>query len=60
MTEKTIAKNLINALPAKITMDGIMHALYVQAKFRRGESEIRKNGGVSHDEAKRRLRKWLK
>ena len=55
MTVKEIAKDVINALPSKTTMDDIIHALYVQAKFQRGEDEIRQKKGVSHVEAKKRL-----
>jgi len=41
-------------------MDDIIHALYVHAKFKKGESEIKQKKGISHDEAKKRLRKWGK
>jgi hypothetical protein len=37
-----------------------MHALYVRAKFAKGEQEIREGKGISHKEAKRRLSKWVK
>ena len=60
MTVKNIAKNVINTLPQKATMDDIMHALYVHAKFQHGEEEIKHKKGISHEDAKRRLRKWVK
>lgn len=60
MTVKEIAKDVINTLPSKATMDDIMHALYVQAKFQHGEREIRLKKGIPHEEAKKRLRKWAK
>lgn len=60
MTIKDIAKDLINSLPAKATMDDIMHALYVRTKFQNGEQEIKKKKGIPHEEAKKRLRKWVK
>lgn len=60
MTVKDIAKDVINSLPAKATMDDIMHALYVHAKFQHGEKEIKEKKGVPHEEAKKRLRKWVK
>ena len=41
-------------------LDDIMHALYVRAKFAKGEQEIRDGKGIPHDEAKRRLSKWVK
>jgi hypothetical protein len=60
MAEKDIAKQVIDALPEGATMDDIMHALYVRAKFGKGEQEIRDGKGIPHDEAKRRLSKWVK
>jgi len=60
MAEKDIAKQVIDALPDDATLDDIIHALYVRTKFTRGEQEIRDGKGVSHDEAKRRLGKWVK
>ena len=60
MTVKEIAKDVINSLPSKATMDDVMHALYVRAKFQHGEQEIKKKKGISHEEAKKRLSKWVK
>ncbi len=60
MTVKDIAKNVIDSLSPKATMDDIIHALYVQAKFQHGEQEIRQKKGIPHEDAKRRLRKWVK
>lgn len=60
MAVKDIAKNVIDALPDNTSMDGIIHALYVRAKFERGESQIREGRGISHEEARRRLKKWEK
>lgn len=60
MAVKDIAKNVIDTLPDKITMDDIIHALYIHAKFDHGEREIREGKGISHEEAKQRLQKWVK
>ena len=60
MAEKDIAKQIIEALPKGASLDDIIHALYVRAKFDRGEREIRDGKGVSHAEAKKRLGKWLR
>ena len=60
MTVKDIAKNVINSLPQKATMDDVIHALYVHAKFQHGEQEIKQKKGVTHEDAKKRLRKWVK
>ncbi len=60
MTVKDIAKNVINYLPSHATIDDIIHALYVHAKFQHGEQEIRQKKGIPHENAKKRLRKWVK
>ncbi len=60
MSVKDIAKQVIDTLPDEATMDDIIHALYVKAKFEHGEQEIRSGKGISHEEAKNRLQKWVK
>lgn len=60
MVVKDIAKRLIDALPDEASMDDIIHALYVHAKFEHGEGQIRDGQGIPHEAAKQRLRKWLK
>ena len=60
MATKDVARQVIDGLPEQASMDDIIHALYVAAKFERGERQIRNGEGVSHGEAKQRLRKWVK
>ena len=60
MPIKDIAKQVIDTLPDEATMDDIIHALYVKAKFEHGEREIREGKGISQEEAKQRLQKWVK
>jgi hypothetical protein len=60
MAIKDDAKHVIDGLPPKASMDDIMYALYVHDKFRRGEREIRKGRGVTHEVARKRLQKWVK
>ena len=59
MTVKEIAREVIDALPTEKSMDDIIHALYIRSKFLRGEEEIRAGNGISHDIAKKRLKKWI-
>lgn len=59
MTVKDIAKDVIDKLPNETSMDSIIHALYVRSKFTHGENEIRDGKGVSHEDAKKRLQKWM-
>jgi hypothetical protein len=37
-----------------------MHALYIRAKCERADRQIEDGKGVPHEEAKRRIRKWLR
>jgi hypothetical protein len=60
MAVKDVAKKVIDTLPDEATMDDIIHALYISAKFGHGEREIREGKGISHEEAKVRLQKWVK
>jgi predicted transcriptional regulator len=60
MRLKDVAKNVIDRLPDESSLDDIMHALYITAKFERGEDQIRRGLGVSHEEAKKKLQKWLR
>lgn len=55
MAAKDTAKQVIDILPDEATMDDIIHALYVNAKFEHGEREICEGKGVPHQEAKQRL-----
>ena len=59
MPIKDIAKQVIDALPDGATMDDIIHALYVKAKFEHGEQEIRTGKGIPNTEARQRLQQWL-
>ena len=60
MLMKETAKQVIDSLPNDVTMDGIIHALYINVKFSRGEKEIREGRGVTQERAMQRLEKWLK
>ena len=60
MLTKETAKQVIDSLPNDVTMDDIIHALYINVKFSRGEKEIREGKGIAHAEAKNRLEKWLR
>ena len=58
MMMKEKAKQVIDALPDNTNMDEIIHALYVVAKFNRGEREIREGKGIPHQQVKKNLRRW--
>ena len=61
MTVKDKAKTIIDQLPEAASIDDIMHALYLQAKFEHGEREIEEGKGIPHEKVKKRLYdKWVK
>ena len=60
MTVKDVVKQVIDTLPDESTIDDIIHALYINAKFNHGESEIREGKGIPHEDAKKKLQKWVK
>jgi hypothetical protein len=57
---KETAKQVVDSLPDDVTMDDIIHALYINVKFAHGEKEIREGKGVPHEKAKKRLQERLR
>ena len=55
MQVKETAKKIIDNLPDETSIEEIMHALYVNAKFEHGEKEIRAGNGISQEDVKRRI-----
>lgn len=60
MNTKETVKRIVDILPDDTTIDDVIHALYVKTKFDNGLNEILDGCGISHQEAKRRLQKWIK
>ncbi len=61
MTVREIEKAIADLPPAKLSLfRSWFENFYVRAKFQQGESEIKQKKGISHEEAKKRLRKWVK
>ena len=60
MNTKETVKRIVDILPDDTTLDDVIHALYVKTKFDNGLNEILDGRGISHQEAKRRLQKWIK
>lgn len=58
MNAKATAKQVLDGLPKNVSMDDVIHALYVASKFDRGEREIRAGKGISDEAAKSRMKKW--
>jgi predicted transcriptional regulator len=52
-------RELLNRLPAEASFEEIQYQVYVLDEISRGSEEIDRGEGVEHEEAKRRLAKWL-
>lgn len=59
MTVKEIAIELIRQLPDDTTLDEIMEELFVRRTIEERLRELDEQGGLSHEEVKQRLAKWL-
>lgn len=56
--EKTLT--VIQQLPDSCSFDDVLEALWVQKKILIGQEQIENGWGISHKDAKKRLKKWLK
>jgi hypothetical protein len=54
------AQQLIGELPQEFSVDSLVEKLYLLEKIELGEQQLDRGEGIPHDEAKRRLEKWLK
>jgi hypothetical protein len=59
-TPKEMMKNVLLQMSDNATYDDMMYEIYLLQKVERGLREIEEGKTVTHEEAKRRLRKWLK
>ena len=64
MTAKQEVRSLLQKLPDTCTLEDIQYHLYVIEKINKGlqhgKQEIKQRKGISHEDAKKRLRKWIK
>ena len=60
MTEKERILQLIQNLPDTATVDDVFEKLYFKEIVDRGLADLAAGRLVDHDEAKRRLAKWLR
>ncbi len=50
---------LIRSLPESVTLDEIMAELYFKLQVDTGLRELDEGKGISHEEVKKRMGKWL-
>jgi predicted transcriptional regulator len=60
MTTKEKVITMIKELPEDITISDIMAELYFRQNVDEGLKELDEGKGLSHEEAKKRLNRWLK
>ncbi|MFQ5963589.1 MAG: hypothetical protein ACE5KZ_04820 [Candidatus Scalinduaceae bacterium] len=58
-TLKDKIAELIHHLPENSTLEDIQYHLYVLEKIRKGQQSIKDGKGISNEEAKARLSKWI-
>ena len=58
-TAKQSAETMIRALPEDASFEEIQYRLYVLEKIAAGVTSLESDGGVLHDEVKKRMAKWL-
>jgi len=51
---------LIKRLPDNCSLEDIMYELYFKQKVKRGLKELKEGKFIPHEEAKKRMGKWLK
>jgi predicted transcriptional regulator len=59
-TVKQEMLNWVQALPDECTWDDMRYLLYVHEKVSEGLSDVKEGRVVPQDEAKRRMREWVK
>lgn len=56
---KENVEQMIRNLPDDSTAEDIQYHLYVLDKIQKGQEALRDGKGISHEEAKARLSKWI-
>lgn len=51
--------HMVQSLPDDCTIEDVQYRLFVINKVRRGEERLANEGGVSQEEAEKRLSKWI-
>ncbi|MEC9358445.1 MAG: hypothetical protein VX836_11325 [Pseudomonadota bacterium] len=59
ISPKAEVASMLESLPEDSTYEDIQYHLYVLEKIRKGAGRAEIEGGIPHDQAKKRLDKWL-
>ena len=58
--KKTSVINVINELPKEFNLEDLIEKLIVIEKIEEGLKDVREGRVVSHEKAKKEIRKWLR
>jgi hypothetical protein len=58
-TPKAEVASMLETLPEDSSFEDIQYHLYVLEKVKRGIARANTEGAIGHEEAKKRLQKWL-
>ncbi len=56
---KEIVEEILEQLPDDTTLEEVQYQLFVRQKIEQGLADVDAGKVVSHEEAKRRMQKWL-
>jgi hypothetical protein len=59
MTKEKVQQVMVD-LPDEVDVDSLVEKLYLLEKIELGERQLARGEGIPHEEAKKRLEKWLK
>ncbi|MFZ1932631.1 MAG: hypothetical protein WCB27_06155 [Thermoguttaceae bacterium] len=57
---KEKVQQVVSELPEDVDVDALAEKLYLLEKIELGERQLAEGKGIPHDEAKKRLEKWLR
>jgi hypothetical protein len=57
---KEKVQQVVGEMPEDVDVDSLAERLYLLEKIELGERQLAQGEGIPHEEAKKRLEKWLK
>ncbi len=58
--QRETVQQVVCELPEDVDVDTLVEKLYLLEKLELGEQQLARGEGIPHEEAKKRLEKWLK
>lgn len=58
--QKQKVQQVLDTFPDEVDLDAFLAKVYLQKKIETGEQQIATGEVVSHEDAKKRLEKWLR